>query len=95
MPSNDEPTTLATVAAADRGGRLADRTEAALNAPRSLAAPTPTTAEPGASIALPGDDGVSFSSVPCLASTVPFPMTSPYVGRGVIFFLNQAQILSR
>ena len=23
---------------------------------------------------------VSFSSVPCLVSTVPFPMTSPYVG---------------
>ena len=38
---------------------------------------------------------VSFSSVPCLVSTVPFPVTSPYVGRGVIFFLNQAQILSR
>ena len=28
---------------------------------------------------------VSFFSVPCLASTVPFPMTSPYVGRDVIF----------
>ena len=28
---------------------------------------------------------VSFSSVPCWASTVPFPMTSPYVGRDVIF----------
>ena len=40
-------------------------------------------------------EAVSFSSVPCLVSTVPFPMTSPYVGRGVIFFLNQAQILSR
>ena len=38
---------------------------------------------------------VSFSSVPCLVSTVPFPMTSPYMGRGVTFFLNQAQILSR
>ena len=38
---------------------------------------------------------VSFSSVPCLASTVPFPMTSPFVGRDVIFFLTQAQILSR
>ena len=28
---------------------------------------------------------VRFSSVPCLASTVPFPMTPPYVGRDVIF----------
>ena len=42
-----------------------------------------------------GTTDVSFSSVPCLVSTVPFPMTSPYVGRDVIFFLNQAQILSR
>ena len=38
---------------------------------------------------------VSFSSVPYLVSTVPFPMTPPYVGRDVTFFLNQARILSR
>ena len=31
---------------------------------------------------------VSFSSVPCLVSTVPFPMTSPYVGAGRHFFLK-------
>ena len=30
---------------------------------------------------------VSFSSVPCLASTVPFPMTPPYVG-GTSSFLS-------
>ena len=30
---------------------------------------------------------VGFPSVLCQASTVPFPMTPPYVGRGVIFFL--------
>ena len=29
---------------------------------------------------------VSFSSAPCLASTVPFPMTSPYVGGASSFF---------
>jgi len=33
---------------------------------------------------------VSFSSVPCLASTVPFPMTPPYVG-GTSSFLNPSQ----
>ena len=34
-------------------------TKAALNVPRSLAVPTPTTAEPGASIVPPGDDGMA------------------------------------
>ena len=36
------------------------------------------------------DDGVSFSSVPCQASTVPFPMTSPFwAGRHPLLFLSQ------
>ena len=35
-------------------------------------------------------EDVSFSSVPCLASTVPFPMTPPYVG-GTSSFLNPSQ----
>ena len=34
-----------------------------------------------------GGPTVSFSSVPCLASTVPFPMTPPYVG-GTSSFLS-------
>ena len=34
-------------------------------------------------------DGVSFSSVPCQASTVPFPMTSPFwAGRHPLLFLS-------